>query len=672
MSTRPRSRPRSSAISPGLRAAFELARDQIVAWHEAQREREPRHERLGVEVTRARRPRRPRRLLRARGPGAAGVVGADDRAAGAGRGRPRGRAVLAARCRPVTSTTRSSPRRRSRRSTRSTRSAARRRSRRWRSVRARCARSTSIVGPGNAYVVEAKRQVFGTVGIDGLAGASEVAIVADDERRPGVGRGRPPRAGRARAGRRGRAHRLGRGRRRAGRARARRARSSPRARRDEAVSTLEAGGRVILVDDAARALDAANAIAPEHLELMCDGRRPRSSPLVRNAGAVFVGGVRAGGHRRLRRRDESRPADGRNGPLRERAARRRLPEAHPRRARRRGRARARRARGAVRSRRPRVCSRTPTRCACARSRGRDAVRARCRATTSARSRATTRRRSTSTSGSTRTRARTRRRPRSSTVGSTALRDVDWNRYPDRAATELRAALGAFLGQPPERLLCGNGSNEILQTLLLTYGGAGRRALMFEPTYALHAQIARGTGTEVVAGERGADYRDRSRRRGRDHRTRAARRSCSCAARTTRPAPSRPRATVERLAVAAAEAGAVLVVDEAYGEFAPWSALELVSDDLPLAVVRTYSKVWSLAGVRLGFAVAPAWMIAELEKVLLPYNLSVPTQLAGHDRARLRRRDGTAGGGARRGAGPPLRGAGGDCPGSTCARRARTS
>ncbi len=209
----------------------------------------------------------------------------------------------------------------------------------------------------------------------------------------------------------------------------------------------------------------------------------------------------------------------------------------------------------------------------------------------------------------------------------ALRDVEWNRYPDRAAGELRAALGASLGQPPARLLCGNGSNEILQTILLAYGGAGRRALMFEPTYALHAQIARGTGTSVVAGERGSDYAidpvdaiETMRR--------------------TEPSvvfvcsPNNPtgtvesRATVERLAHAAADTGAVLVVDEAYGEFAPWSALELVADELPLAVVRTYSKVWSLAGVRLGYGVAPAWMIAELEKVLLPYNLSVPTQVAG--------------------------------------------
>ena len=134
----------------------------------------------------------------------------------------------------------------------------------------------------------------------------------------------------------------------------------------------------------------------------------------------------------------------------------------------------------------------------------------------------------------------------------------------------------------------------------------------------------------------------------------------------------PRETVERLAAAAAGAGAVLVVDEAYGEFSPWSALELVSEDRPLAVVRTYSKVWSLAGVRLGFVVAPVWMIAELEKVLLPYNLSVPTQVAGTVALDVRSGDGTARRRrwSRSGAGSLPRSR--KPTASTCARRARTS
>jgi histidinol-phosphate aminotransferase len=89
-----------------------------------------------------------------------------------------------------------------------------------------------------------------------------------------------------------------------------------------------------------------------------------------------------------------------------------------------------------------------------------------------------------------------------------------------------------------------------------------------------------------------------------------------------------RDTIEHLLAVASETGSLLVVDEAYGEFAPWSAIEVVAEDRPLVVVRTYSKVWSLAAVRLGFAVAPTWVIADLEKVLLPYTLSVPTQVAG--------------------------------------------
>ena len=208
-----------------------------------------------------------------------------------------------------------------------------------------------------------------------------------------------------------------------------------------------------------------------------------------------------------------------------------------------------------------------------------------------------------------------------------LRQVDWRRYPDRGAQGLRGALGAFLGQPADRLLCANGSNEVLQTLLLTYGGTGRRAVVFEPTYALHSQIARTTATEVVAGERGPDYAidvDAAAAL-----VRAARPSVLFACSPNNPTGTvEPRETIERLLTIASDAGALLVVDEAYGEFAPWSALELVDEHRPLVVVRTYSKVWSLAAVRLGFAVAPTWVIAELEKVLLPYTLSVPTQVAG--------------------------------------------
>ncbi len=209
----------------------------------------------------------------------------------------------------------------------------------------------------------------------------------------------------------------------------------------------------------------------------------------------------------------------------------------------------------------------------------------------------------------------------------ALRGLPLHRYPDRAATSLRAGLGASVGVPIERVFCANGSNEVLQTLLLAYGGAGRRALVFEPTYALHGHIARITMTEVVAAARGDGFRI-------DPDAAAAAVVADEPAVVFLCSPNNPTGTVDDPAVldavlgAARSVSALVVVDEAYGEFAHESAVGRVEDEVPLVVVRTYSKVWSLAALRLGFCVAPAPVVAELEKVVLPYHLSAATQTAG--------------------------------------------
>jgi histidinol-phosphate aminotransferase len=210
----------------------------------------------------------------------------------------------------------------------------------------------------------------------------------------------------------------------------------------------------------------------------------------------------------------------------------------------------------------------------------------------------------------------------------ALAAVPLNRYPDREARQLREALSARLDQPTSRVFCANGSNEVLQTLLLAYGGPGRRAVVFEPTYALHAHIARTTGTAVVEAERADDFL-------------VSPTEATLVLAAERPAvvflcsPNNPtgtvepRATIEALLAAIVDHGpGLLVVDEAYGEFSGWSAAELVADDVPLVVVRTYSKVWSMAALRLGFAMAPAPVVEQLERVVLPYHLAVPTQVAG--------------------------------------------
>ena len=202
--------------------------------------------------------------------------------------------------------------------------------------------------------------------------------------------------------------------------------------------------------------------------------------------------------------------------------------------------------------------------------------------------------------------------------------IAWNRYPDRGATELRARLAELHGVAPEQVFVANGSNEVLQTLTLTYAGPGRAVAVFEPTYAMHAQIAKVAASEVAEGRRAADLSldlDEVRRVV-DESSPAITYVCS---------PNNPTGMVETretvLDVLAMVPG-LLVVDEAYAQFAPWSALELVDEDTPLVVTRTFSKTWSMAAARLGYLIGPSWVVAELDKVVLPYHLDSLKQAAG--------------------------------------------
>ncbi len=205
-----------------------------------------------------------------------------------------------------------------------------------------------------------------------------------------------------------------------------------------------------------------------------------------------------------------------------------------------------------------------------------------------------------------------------------LSRLEWHRYPDRAATALRTAIAELHGVEPTQVFAANGSNEVLQTLLLTYAGPGRTVATFEPTYQLHGHIARLTGATVAEGERRGDFTlDVAEVR----RVIAANDPiiaflCS---------PNNPTGMVEPEALVRDVvdlAPGIVVVDEAYGQFAPWSALELIDEDTPLVVTRTFSKTWSMAAARLGYLVGPSWLVAELDKVALPYHLDAAKQLAG--------------------------------------------
>lgn len=202
--------------------------------------------------------------------------------------------------------------------------------------------------------------------------------------------------------------------------------------------------------------------------------------------------------------------------------------------------------------------------------------------------------------------------------------LEWHRYPDRSYRALREAIAAHHGVDPAQVFAANGSNEVLQTLCLTYGGPGRTAAVFEPTYALHSHIARVTSTAVATGERTEDLAldiDEVRRVLADVEP-AITFLCS---------PNNPTGMVDDEATVREVLGLVpglLVVDEAYGQFAPWSALELVADDVPLVVTRTYSKTWSMAAARLGYLIGPRPLVAQLDQVVLPYHLDAVKQAAG--------------------------------------------
>jgi len=213
--------------------------------------------------------------------------------------------------------------------------------------------------------------------------------------------------------------------------------------------------------------------------------------------------------------------------------------------------------------------------------------------------------------------------------------VTLNRYPDREFTELREALTAYLntsggtGITPDMVWAANGSNEVMLQLLQAFGGPGRVALSFAPTYSMYPEYARDTLTEWHAGHRAEDF---------SLDLEAARRLVLEVQPSVvlLPSPNNPTGTalppeaVTMLCEAAAsyEPGGIVVVDEAYGEFRRFgtpSALELLGRHRNLVVTRTMSKAFALAGARLGYLAADPAICDAIRVVRLPYHLSAVTQ-----------------------------------------------
>ena len=207
--------------------------------------------------------------------------------------------------------------------------------------------------------------------------------------------------------------------------------------------------------------------------------------------------------------------------------------------------------------------------------------------------------------------------------------VTLNRYPDREFDTLRAELANYLGHglTPENIWAANGSNEILQQLMQVFGGPGRSVMSFAPTYSMYPLLADGTNTAFIAGTRAADY------------------SLTAASAVEqieehKPSivilcsPNNPTGTglgldvIEAVYDAVAAYNGIVVVDEAYAEFAQdrtQNALTLLPGRPNLVVSRTMSKAFALAGARLGYFAADPAVADAVRLVRLPYHLSAVTQ-----------------------------------------------
>jgi histidinol-phosphate aminotransferase len=197
----------------------------------------------------------------------------------------------------------------------------------------------------------------------------------------------------------------------------------------------------------------------------------------------------------------------------------------------------------------------------------------------------------------------------------------WSRYPDFDPRELLEALSRFAGWPATGILAGNGSNELIEALLLVTVGPGVRVAIPEPTFTLYALLTGILGGDLVRVplDPNLEYDVEE--------------LCAAAAEASVLvvcSPNNPTGgvltpeEVERLCRASR---GLVVIDEAYHEFSGVTVVPLLARHENLVVLRTFSKAMALAGLRLGYLMAAPALVREIDKARLPYNINVFSQTA---------------------------------------------
>ncbi len=204
-----------------------------------------------------------------------------------------------------------------------------------------------------------------------------------------------------------------------------------------------------------------------------------------------------------------------------------------------------------------------------------------------------------------------------------LEDQRWSRYPDFVPEKLHQRLAEHSGWIAEGIIAGNGSNELIQAVLMVTVGDGKRVLISEPTFALYRQISTVLGAEVISVPLSPEL---------DYDIRA----LKSAIELSKPdvvivcSPNNPTGCVmsrpDLVSLLKTTSG-VVVVDEAYFEFSNQTAVPLLEQYANLVVLRTFSKAMAMAGLGVGYLLAVPDLAREISKAVLPYNINMISQTA---------------------------------------------
>jgi histidinol-phosphate aminotransferase len=194
----------------------------------------------------------------------------------------------------------------------------------------------------------------------------------------------------------------------------------------------------------------------------------------------------------------------------------------------------------------------------------------------------------------------------------------WNRYPSFTTSTLRSKLAVCLNVDEDSILIGNGSNELLQLLIAVALPPGAKILIVEPTFSIYRQLAQIAQADLIALNFDRDFAfpvD-------EIRSALSRRRVDLGILCSPNSPTGQALSKDDLRKILAESQGLILVDEAYHEFAQTDYRELMNAFDNLILMRTFSKAFGLAGLRLGYCLGPRDFIQEVSKAKLPYNLNL--------------------------------------------------